>query len=362
MSSLGLDPSRLERAWRLLRQAVDERVTPGAVAVVARRDGQLDPVAVGWATLEPEPVPVTGDTLYDLASLTKVVATAPAVWALIEDGEIRLDDPVRRFVPEFRGEGRDQVTLRHLLSHTSGLPAHARLDRSHLDRERAVSAICRRPLESAPGAVIRYTDLGFMLLREVVEKAAAAPFDAFVRERIHAPLGMTRTVFRPDDELAPRCAATELVPGEGRIHGRVHDENARHVFDGVAGHAGLFAPAGDLARYARMLLNGGALDGRRVLAPATVRAMTAVVASAPGQRRTLGWAAPAGDAPSCGDLFGPNAFGHTGFTGTSLWIEPDLDLAVVLLTNRVYYGRDRTAEGIQRLRARFHNAVASAVR
>lgn len=344
-------PRALAAGWRVVEGFLERGEIPGAVAAVAGAAGPPVLRAGGMAERAPRPRPMREDTLFDLASLTKVVATLPAVLRLAERGVLDLDEPVARRFPEFRGEGKERVTLRHLLTHTSGLPAWR--DFTAEPRPERVAA---EPLEAEPGSRCVYSDLGFILLGAVVERAAGLALDRVCARDVFAPLGMADTGFRPGPERRARCAATEPDPATGRPWvGVVHDENAR-AFGGVSGHAGLFGSAADLARYGQAWL--GALAGRPqdLLAPATARA---AVAEHGATGRALGWQL-ARPGTSAGTLLCPSAFGHTGFTGTSLWIDPERQLVCVLLTNRVHLGRERTAEAIARLRIGFHDAVAAA--
>ncbi|MEW6723309.1 MAG: serine hydrolase domain-containing protein [Bacillota bacterium] len=356
---LGFCPKRLERVTTLLQSGVDQGVFPGAVALVCRRAGIAYYRAVGLAARQPQPRPARTDTIYDLASLTKVVATTPAILTLVERGALRLDDPVSVYLPEFEGDGREGVTVRHLLAHSSGLPAWIDLTRAAASPDQRLAAVLAQPLENPPGTKVVYSDLGFILLGLLVSRLSGDPLDRFCQENIFRPLGMTETGYLPGPELKLRIAATEYRPERGIYQwAEVHDENTL-ALGGVAGQAGLFAPAADLARYARCLLNGGQLDGFRLLAPATLAAMRRNQTPGLNWPRGLGWDLISPTFSSGGDLLSPEAYGHTGFTGTSLWIDPQLDLGIILLTNRVHLGRENT--GIISFRPRLANAVAAAL-
>lgn len=357
----GLDPQRLEAAFALLAEEIGTGRLPGAVAAVVRRGVVVALRSMGWAQLYPERRVMAPDTLFDLASLTKVMATLPAVLVLLERGALRLDDPVSLYLPEFAGEGREEVRLRHLLTHTAGLPAGVPLWQDPGDRASRIRRACQAPLLAPPGTRVIYSDVGFILLGEVVERVAGRPLDRFVQDHVLQPLGLREARFNPPPAVRPRCAATEYREALGRyLCGEVHDENAA-ALDGVAGHAGLFATAAEVAAYGQMWLAGGSLGGVQILSPAAVAAATRD--QTPGLQEARGWGwlvvRPGSEGLSCGDLFSPGSFGHTGFTGTSLWVDPARELVVVLLTNRVHLGR---TDHILRLRPRFHNAVAAAVR
>ena len=296
-------------------------------------------------------------TIYDLASLTKVVGTTTGLMVLFDEGKIRLDDPVSKYVPEFSGGDKDRVTVRMLLEHRSGLPAGRDLWRIAHSPAEARQAVIETPLVCPPNQCYEYSDLGADMLGFVVEAAAGQPLDQFLHERVFAPLGMNDTFFRPADSLRSRVAPTEVAPPRGYpLQGEVHDENA-FALGGVAGHAGLFSTAADLSVFAQMMLNGGEYNGLRLIADSTVALFTTRAAGT----RALGWDT-CGGSGSCGDYLGEDAYGHTGFTGTSLWIDPDRDMFVVLLTNRVHEARaKRPAKVIADVRADLADAAALAV-
>lgn len=330
-----------------LRQAVVDGVTPGAVLGVVDASGVHDTLAVGGRTYAG--VATDEATRYDLASLTKVVATLPSVLRLVAAGEITLDDPVGRFFSSagwFQTPSLADIPLRALLSHTSGLPAWRPLYAQLTDRRAALAAVLTTPLER-PGDVV-YSDLGFMLLAGIVERVTHERLDAFVGREVFAPLGMTATGFGPIDPAL--AAPTEDCGWRDRLlTGEVHDENAT-VWDGVAGHAGLFGPVDDLLRYAHAWLT---CDGRIGPAEVLAEATREVAVGAGEAPRALGWLLP-----HPGGMAGAGArgFGHTGFTGTSIWIEPPAGVAMVLLTNRVHPRRGSPV-GVHRLRSDVHEAV-----
>jgi CubicO group peptidase (beta-lactamase class C family) len=364
-----------QHARAVLEQAVANGAIPGAVALVVDTEKTLASFVVGQAALEPEPKPLSRDTLYDLASLTKLFTIA-ATLVLVQRGYLALDDAASRTLPSLRSAGRDAIRLHHLLTHTAGLRAWYPLYTRVTAPEEAVSLIARLPLAAPPGTRPEYSDLGFILLGAVLQAAASQSLDDLMRESVLEPLGMRDTCFRPPSSVLDRIAPTErdhayeagMVRRLGLVfhgfppgvaHGRVHDGNAAYAMGGVSGHAGLFGTAEDLGRFAQMWLRRGEpLLHQRCVAAAT-RSWTEHL----GERRGLGWAlyrpGPLDlrtDATrSGGDLLGPRAFGHTGFTGTSLWIDPDLDLAVILLSNRVH--PTATPDHFGRVRAQFHNAI-----
>lgn len=364
-AGVGFDPVRLERAFRIVERYVDEERIPGAVAAIGRKGRLVGPREFGWAAWQPERVKATDETIYDLASVSKVVGTTTATMLLLEAGELRLDDRAVEFVPEFgtalpADERRANVRIRHLLTHTSGLPAWCDLGANGEGRAPALETLYQTPLKESPGRQVEYSCLGFILLGEILRRLAGQDLDIFLSERLFKPLHMRWTSYKPPPEWRPRIAATELSARTGEvIHGVVHDENARNI-GGISGNAGLFAPAADLAVFCQMLLNGGCYGGHHVLGAATVELMIRNHTSGMNEARGLGWVVKADDAySSAGDLFSSRSFGHTGFTGTSLWLDPTRDLFVILLMNRVHPTRANDAH--IRLRPLFHNAVIAAL-
>lgn len=324
---------------RLLEDFRARGAFPGGVLAVGHQGTLVHLHPFGRLTHDAGASQVTEDTLYDLASLTKVVATTTMAMILVDEGRLDLDRPVQEFLPGFLGPGKEAVKVRHLLSHSSGLDAVAPLYRELRGREAFVERIQAMDLVYPAGSRSTYSDLGVILLGEILERVAGRPLEAFVRERIFAPLEMRETLFKPPPELRPRIAPTEFDPWRGRlVHGEVHDENA-FAMGGVAPHAGLFGTAGDLARFAQMLLNGGVFAGRRIVSRETVEVFTRR-AGIPGSDRALGWDTKSAEGSSAGILFSPRSFGHTGFTGTSMWIDPERQLFVILLTNRVHPTRE----------------------
>lgn len=352
-TAIRITPEHEAEIDRIVEGALAAGAAPGCVVVLGRADGVVFRRAYGLRALEPEPEPMSLDTVFDLASLTKAVATTSAVMVLREQGRIDLDAPAFRYLPGLRGGGREAITVRHLLTHTSGLPPVDPLAAYRgEDRAASLARIFQTPLQAPPGTRARYSDLGFIVLGALVEQVSGVGLDAFVREHVFAPLGMDDTRFTPPPALHPRIAPTERAPRRGDvvIRGVVHDPRAYRL-GGVAGNAGLFASPGDLARFARMLLGEGALDGARLFQPETIRALRA---RQPSTARALGW-----DMDHA--TLGPGAFGHGGFTGTSLWLEPERDLFVLLLSNRVHpSGRGNVQSLVRELGAIAREAVPSA--
>jgi CubicO group peptidase (beta-lactamase class C family) len=276
--------------------------------------------------------------MYDMASLTKVIATTTAAMMLEEQGKIDLDKTVASYLPEFNAPDKAGITLRMIVTHRGGLEAFAALYKNFRGREQYLEQINQRPLKSVPNTEMVYSDWDMVLMQLVIERVTGEPLDKFVTEKIFTPLGMTSTMYVPDSvKYFSRIAPTELDTAtgglmRGLVHGKVHDENA-YALGGVAGHAGLFSTAHDLTIFCQMLLNGGTYNGVRIVKPETVARWTAV--QGPGSSRALGWDTPTKNSSS-GHYFSSRSFGHTGFTGTSIWVDPERSLFVILLTNRVY--------------------------
>jgi uncharacterized protein YbbC (DUF1343 family)/CubicO group peptidase (beta-lactamase class C family) len=325
---------------RLLEDFRQRGAFPGGVLAVGHRGELVHLHPFGHLSYDADAPPVSPATIYDLASLTKVVGTTTVAMTLVDEGRLDLDRPVGEILPGFQGPGKEAVTVRHLLSHSSGLPAMAPLYREIRGKEAYVERIQAMDLVYPPGSRSTYSDLGMILLGEIVERVAGEPLEKLVRARVLDPLGMLDTLFRPPEELRPRIAPTEfdLRWRDRVVHGEVHDENAL-ALGGAAPHAGLFGIAPDLARFAQMLLNGGVFEDRRIVSRETVEMFTRR-AGIPGSDRALGWDMKSAEGSSAGTLMSSRSFGHTGFTGTSMWMDPERELYVILLTNRVHPTRE----------------------
>lgn len=355
-NSLGVDEKKLQRAHLLVADAVEKGETPGAVYLVLFKKHIIAHYALGLRSLQPIKTPVKLDTIYDLASLSKCVGTTTMALMLLEQGLIRLDDSVTYFFPDL-AEKKGQIRIRHLLTHTSGLPAWAPIYKQASCREDWLQALKEIQLENPTGTKVIYSCLGFILLGLILEKVAGETLDSFLQRELFTPLGMQDTMYNIG--ASERVAPTEYSEERnGVILGEVHDENAFSL-GGVSGNAGLFSTANDLATFAAMLLEGGYWEGKRYLSPRTIELMHQNHTASLNDNRGLGWALK-GEYSSGGDLLSPNSFGHTGFTGTSLWIDPSYDLAIILLTNRVHPTREN-GSGIIRLRALLANAVVASL-
>jgi CubicO group peptidase (beta-lactamase class C family) len=442
-ASLGIDPERMNPGIdAAFAHAIEEKQVPGGVVLVLRKGAVVFEKAYGNRATVPTTETTTLDTIYDMASLTKPVATASAIMRLVEQGKIRLRDGVKHYLPEwkndpeadeltseatrlkrairtgqlrpttnwlvssgtqtsrnsaeelwqrmvyrgqvrlndpylentFRFEGiqREDITLRHLLTHTAGLDP---FDRYYLKwperhaRGKIIADIAQRKLVNPPGEVFMYSDLGFITLGEIVERTTSKTLAQFTHDEIFAPLGMNDTMFNPPAELLPRIAPTEwreqVTTGTDgtthtsrtMIHGEVHDGNA-YIQDGISGHAGLFSTAHDLGIFCQMLINSGEYKGVRIFSPATVYAMTHDQAHLKtGDERGYGWDIKTSYSGPRGDIF-LTGFGHTGWTGTSIWIVPEEQIAIIILTNRVH--PDGTGDATP-LRARIANVVAGSL-
>ncbi len=356
-TAVGMSAERLAAIDRVVLNGIHAGGFPGAAVVVGRDGYAVVKRGYGRLTWAPDSPAASEHTIYDLASLTKVVATTSAIMLLVDEGKLDLDAPVRDYLPAFSGGAKDRVTIRHLLTHRAGLPAGRDLWRSAASPAEARRQVLESRIYCAPGACYEYSDLGADILGFVAETVSGERLDRFVQERVFGPLGMNDTFFRPPAEVRGRTAPTEVAPPRGYpLRGEVHDENA-YVLGGVAGHAGLFSTAADLSIFAQTLLNGGAYRGVRVFSENTVRLFTRRAAGT----RALGWDTCGGNS-SCGEIMTESAFGHTGFTGTSLWLDPEQRMFVLLLTNRVYDARAaRPARVIADVRADLADAAELAV-
>jgi uncharacterized protein YbbC (DUF1343 family)/CubicO group peptidase (beta-lactamase class C family) len=368
----GFDLQRLQRIDAVVEQAIGEKKLPGAVVLVGHGDTVVFKKAYGNRALVPSREPMTLDTMFDLASLTKVVGTTTSVMMLVESGQIRLTDPVASFIPEFGRYGKERVTVRDLLLHMSGLRPDLDLADRWAGHDTAIKLASEETLTTAPGRRFVYSDINYILLGDIVERVSKTPLDVFVHDHIFVPLGMRDTLYKPSAALRGRVAPTQMcvgaeapcepgsTAGDGptMLRGVVHDPTARRM-GGVAGHAGLFSTAADLAIFCRMLLGGGTVGSTHILSPLSIARMTSP-ASPVGEPnvRGLGWDLDSSYSANRGELWPLGSFGHTGFTGTSLWIDPATGVYVVFLSNRVH--PDGKGD-VTPLRARVASIVASSL-
>src|SRR5262249_47578881 len=372
--SVGISADRLGRMDAIIQASIEKKELPGAVVLVARHGKIVWRKAYGARAVEPRREAMTLDTIFDLASLTKVVATTTSIMILIEQGKVRLADPVIQFIPEMKGGGRDAITIEQLMEHLSGFAPDFDLRDRWTGYDEAMKRLYREPLRNQPGTRFVYSDINYIALGEVVHRVSGQMLDVFARQNIFAPLGMRDSGFNPDAKLQTRIAPTEKrraqmnylgdsgadagSEGEQWLRGQVHDPTSFRM-NGVAAPAGLFPTADDLAIFCQMLLAGGVYNGARILSPMTIAAMTQPHAVAEnGAVRGLGWDIATTFSTNKGDLFPLGSFGHTGFTGTSIWIDPASDTFLIFLSNRVH--PDGKGD-VGPLRGRVASIVASSI-
>lgn len=364
---VGMSSVRLNRVKTIIQEAIARKEFPGAVLLVGRKGKVVIHQAFGESQWTPEHRPMNTSMIFDLASITKPVATATSIMILVEQGKIRLWDKVKDFVPEFepfcenRREPQD-ACIWHLLTHTSGLLPYtdaaevAAKFGDPVATETLLSHIAQLEKAASPGGAFEYSCLGFITLAMIIQKITGQTVAEFSAEHIFTPLKMAHTFFSPAEEFHDLCVPTEVVDGHPLI-GVVHDPLAR-LQSGISGNAGLFSTAGDLAIFAQMMLNKGEFKGKRILSPLSVERMTSVYPEASFSGRGLGWDLDSTYATNGGDLFGSRSFGHTGYTGTSIWIDPETETFVIFLTNRVH----PLDEGsVASMRSRVANVVASSI-
>jgi CubicO group peptidase (beta-lactamase class C family) len=356
--AVGMSSSRLEAIDRVVQRGISAGGYPGASVVVGRKGATVWEKGFGKLSWSPVSRGVDAEhTIYDIASLSKVVGTTTAIMILYDEKKVDLDAPVFRYLPAFSGGLRDQVTVRELLTHRSGLPAGRDLWRVARSPQEARDMVLTTQLQYAPNTAYIYSDLGADLLGMIVEKVSGERLDQFLERRVFGPLGMHDTFYRPPDSVRYRIAPTEVTPPRGYpLQGEVHDENA-YALGGIAGHAGLFSTAADLSIFAQMMLSGGTYDGVHIISEPTV----ALFIRRSAGHRALGWDTADGDYGS-GRYLTERAYGHTGFTGTSIWIDPDREMFVILLTNRVHAAKARhPGKIIMDVRADLSDAAVLAV-
>lgn len=351
----------------VLGRALADSAFPGAIAIVGDRQGELAEVVVGHLTWH-EPAVPDRHSIWDMASLTKVVATTTSIMRLVDQGKVDVDAPVQRYLPDWTGPGKSAITVRHLLTHSAGLPSFKPYDQITTNRDSIDKLMFGTPLDSAPGRAMIYSDIGGYLLGKIVERVSGQTLDQYAVRAIFAPAHMNESMFNPPASLLPRIAPTEVdTLRGGLVRGKVHDERAYYL-GGVSGHAGLFSSANDLSIFARMLLNGGSRGDTSIVSSTTLAKFTSYSDSA-FSNRGLGWqrpvfpgmrfTAPAGPWASSRAM-SPRAFGHTGFTGTSILIDPGNDVYIIFFSNRVNPTRNNTKIG--GVRTRLTDAVMSVLK
>jgi serine-type D-Ala-D-Ala carboxypeptidase len=348
---------QFHRAFEVLRSGIEQRAFPGAALAVAHREELVALKGLGHFTYGRCSRAVKPDTIYDLASVSKVVATTPACMVLYERGQLRLEQPLVDVLPGFAGDDlrRSKVTIRMLLAHCSGLPAYVKLFQTAHNKDELIRQALQVPLTADPGTHAEYSDIGFILLGEAIERIAGEPLDAFCEREIFEPLGVITQFSPPRHPWRVTTTPTEddRAFRHSIVRGKVNDENA-FVMGGVAGHAGCFSTASDVSVFAQCMLQGGA----PLFGPGTVEIFTRREDFPPGTSRALGWDTPSQPSQS-GKYFSSRSYGHLGYTGTSLWIDPERQLSVTLLTNRTW--PDRGSQAIKQVRPAFHDAVVEAL-
>jgi len=372
-ASVGMSARQLARIDSAVADSIAKNELPGGVVLIARRGRVVWRKAYGSRALLPVREAMTTDTIFDLASLTKIIATATSIMILVERGQLRLSDPVSLYLPELKGESRDRITIEELMLHRSGYAPDFDLSEKWSGYDEAMKRLAAEPLRNPPDTRFVYSDINYIVLGEVVHRVSGMTLDEFARRNIFEPLGMRETGFRPRAELRPRIAPTETKRAAGNylggvgdktstgdewLRGEVHDPTSYRM-GGVAGHAGLFSTADDLAIYCQMILNGGEYGGVRILSPLTVAMMTRPrVVTDEGGARGLGWDIATSFSSNRGDIFPLGSFGHTGFTGTSIWIDPASKTFIVFLSNRVH---PNGKGDVGSLRGRIASIVAASI-
>jgi len=338
----------------LINNAIQDKAFPGAVVLVYKNDKIIYEKAFGHLTYDDTSAIVTKNTIYDLASLTKVIATTTATMLCYDRKLFSLDDLVSKYLPRFGCNGKQIITIKNLLLHTSGLPAFIRYYKTTKNAEEVLKQIYSCKLSYKTGTETVYSDLGMIVMGKIIEKVTGKSLDDFYKEEIFDPLGMNHTYFNPPDSLKYKIAPTEIDNywRHRLIWGEVHDETAS-LLNGVAGHAGLFSIAEDISKLINVILNEGILNGRQFIKPETVKLFTTKYSDQ--STRALGWDTKSKEKSTAGDLFSMSSFGHTGFTGTSVWVDPSRNLFVIFLTNRVYPTRKN--HKISRIRPTLHNLI-----
>ncbi len=342
----------------VVENAIQNQAFPGAQVLIWKDGKTIYNKSYGHFTYDKNSPEVNNSTLYDLASVTKVIATTTATMICYDRKLFSLDDPVVKYIPEFGVNGKDNITIKNLLLHNTGLPAWKKFYEFCSSADDVLKDIYSSKLEYPTGEKTVYSDLGIITLAKIIEKVTGKNFDVFCKDEIFDPLKMNSTLFNPPDSLKKFCAPTEIDNywRNRLLQGEVHDETSA-MLNGVAGHAGLFSTASDIAKLMAVLVNNGKLNGKSFINPETIKLFTTRYSDQ--SSRALGWDTKSETGSSAGDFFSPNSFGHTGYTGTSVWIDPERKLFVVFLTNRVYPIRENTK--ILKVRPELHNAVIESI-
>ena len=341
----------LQNAWTVIDSAINKKITPGAQVFIAKAGKVISSRGFGFQTYDNNSPPIDETSIYDVASLTKVLATTPIAMKLIAQKKLGLD--------QFTKNHKDDITIRHLLTHSSGLKPFIEFFKFDplLSKNEIVSQIIQSDLDFIPGEKYQYSDLGMIILKEIIEIVSNRNLDKLAHSWLYLPLGMSSTLFNPPVEMVSEIVPTEIdtVYRKRLLQGEVHDENA-HLLGGVSGHAGLFSTASDIGKYAQMMLDDGLWKGGPIFKNEQIAKFTELHHLPIDSERTLGWDTPSQNRKSsAGDFFSTSTYGHLGYTGTSLWIDPENEIIVVLLTNRVHPSRERG--GIYGIRREFHTQV-----
>ena len=351
-------------SWKMIDKAIDSELFPGAQILIVKDSKILAEKSFGYHTFDSNSKPIDSNTIYDIASLTKVVATTPVIMKLIKKKYLHLNHEISQFYPEFKGGWKDKVTIKHLLTHSSGLKPYVQYfkDENVKNRDDIVkNIISKQELLFEPGTEFKYSDLGMILLMDISEKLTGRSFSSLVQSWIFNPIGMTNSYFNPPDKIVHRIPPTEIDKSYRNkiVQGIVHDENA-FLMGGVSGHAGVFSNSYDIAKYAQSIINFGIYNGSRVFSRHSIKKVTKKQNMPYGSDYALGWDTPSlrGDS-SAGDLFSEDSYGHLGFTGTSLWVDPNKKIIIILLTNRTYPTREKL--GMYKLRRDLHNEIMNTI-
>lgn len=346
-----MEQTSFQKVSHFINKMIGEDHIPGAVVGVTTAEKTVYKQAFGYAHYDKK-IKMTEKTIFDLASLTKVTATLPSILQFLDEGVLDIDDPISYYIPQFQTNHPD-LTLKHLLTHTSGFQPEIKFHLNNVSKEEAINIIAQIQDKKSPGTEVIYSDLNYILLGKIVESLADMSLALYTNKFIYKPVGMKDTYFNPSQNEKERIAATEFIDAENDYRwGEVHDENTLH-FGGVSGHAGLFSTLEDLTLYARMILNSGVSNDKRILSPQSIALSTDSYTKGLNLNRGLGWELY--DSPSFSGQFLQDGFGHTGFTGTSIWFSKKYNYSIILLTNRVHFGRDKNIGRIRRL---IHNLIA----
>jgi CubicO group peptidase (beta-lactamase class C family) len=342
------NPEYLDSLSIYLNTAIGDSTFPGCAISIGYRGKLIFEQSFGHFTYDLLSSKVEVNSIFDLASVTKVVATTTTAMILYDQGRLNLDQKVIEILPEFNGGEKNKVTIRHILTHTSGLPGWIRFYLELEGKERIVQEICNTELINDPGTTYVYSDLGMILMQKLLETIAQKPLDQLVQDYITTPLNMNRTFYNPDSVLISQIVPTEISEWHKKlVHGFVHDENT-YVMGGISGHAGLFSTVQDLSVFCQMYLNGGVYDNKRIIKAETINLFTSRQDIVEGSTRALGWDTRSEEYSMAGDYMSMGAFGHSGFTGTTVWIDPENQAFIVLLSNRVYPTREnRKISGVR---------------